>query len=389
MTSLDYFAQEKLKKISEEGKLRSLNSFVPEDAKYVLHEGKKLISFASNDYLGMASNELVKKAAKNAIDQYGVGAKSARLICGNSDIYGELEGNLAKYKNAERAVVFGSGYLSAIGVIPALVGRRDLVVADKFIHSSLLDGIALSGAALKRYNHNDYEHCNQILERERKNYQNCLIISETIFSMDGDFGDIEKLSILSEKFSSWLLTDDAHGFGIVGSAEVSKNIKDSYIQLGTLSKAIGSYGGYIAASNDICNYIITKAKSFIYTTALPHPVIAAANKAVEIIREDKTIIEKLKNNISLFASQLQKTGQEGKMLTKEQDAYRTNKKSPIFIVEMDSIEELNKCHQKLIDGGFYAGRIRPPTSKTPRLRITISATHEEQEIKKLCFLLVR
>lgn len=367
MASLDYFAQQELNKIEEKNKLRSLRIFEFQNQNKILFQGKKLTSFATNDYFGMTNNTEVKKAAIDAINKYGVGGKSARLICGNYELYEKLETNLAKFKHTQKAVIFGSGYLTAIGVIPAIIGRKDIVIADKLIHSSLLDGIKLSGATLKRYNHNDYNHCRHILQLERKKYNNCLLVSETIFSMDGDLGDITELSSLANKFDSWLLTDDAHGFAITETKKQSNN----HIQMGTLSKAIGSYGGYIAASNNICNYIITKAKSFIYTTSLPYPVIAAAHKSIEILNNNHNLKNKLQENIDFFTK---------RMGLKKQI-------SPIFIIEMKSIEELESIHQKLIDNGIYIGKIRPPTSPTPRLRTTLSATHSTTEIKQLCDLL--
>lgn len=367
MASLDYFAQQELNKAEQKNKLRSLSIFEFQNQNEILFQGKKLTSFATNDYFGMANNIEVKEAAINAITQYGVGGKSARLICGNYELYNKLESNLAKFKHTQKAIVFGSGYLTAIGVIPAIIGRKDLVIADKLIHSSLLDGIKLSGATLKRYNHNDYKHCQEILKLERKKHNNCLLVSETIFSMDGDLGDIKQLSLLAKEFDSWLLTDDAHGFAITENKEKS----DNHIQMGTLSKTIGSYGGYIAASNNICNYIITKAKSFIYTTSLPYPAIAAANKSIEILSNNHNLKNKLQENINFFTTN---------MGLKKQI-------SPIFIIETKSIKELNNIHQKLIDNGIYVGKIRPPTSPTPRLRITLSTTHSITEIEKLCELL--
>lgn len=367
MVNLDDVVQDRLVKIAQEEKLRILPLCLFEDKNHMVFEGKKLISFATNDYFGLSNDERVKEAAINAIKIYGVGGKSARLICGNYNLYQQLEENLAQYKKTEKAVVFGSGYLAAIGVIPAIIGRKDLVVADKLIHASLLDGIKLSGATLKRYHHNDYTHCANILRAERHKYQNCLLISETIFSMDGDLGDVKKLLLLAENNDSWLLTDDAHGFAIIDYVG-SNYAKHNYIQLGTLSKGIGGYGGYVAASKNICDYIITKTRSFIYTTALPYPVVAAADRAITLLRNDHIIIARLKQNIELFAEQM---GLESQI-------------SPIFTIEFDSIKKLNDVHQSLIKHGFYVGRIRPPTSSTPRLRISLSASHQITEIKKLC-----
>ena len=374
MVDLDFFVSQKLKKIKAEQKLRALQSFTTKDNTKIIYQGKELISFATNDYFGLACDDEIREAAIGAVKQYGVGAKSARLICGNYDIYTEIEKNLAILKGTEKAVVFSSGYLAAIGVIPSIISRKDLVVGDKLIHASLLDGIKLSGANLRRFSHNDYYHLEYILKNIRDRYENCLIISETIFSMDGDCVDIEKLLYLAEKYKCWLLTDDAHGIGLIKKTVLSDYGLSNYIQLGTLSKGIGAYGGYVATSKKLCDYFITAARSFIYSTALPFPVISAANKAVEIlVRDHRLLLDRLKGNIEYFAVEMD----------------FENKDSPIFIVEMESIEVLVQMHRKLIENGIYVAMIRPPTVKKPRIRITLSVSHSKQEVKKLCDCLKR
>lgn len=366
MLDLTDFAKGKLKKIIEAKKLRILQNFSEEKDKLV-YEKQKLISFAHNDYFGLAKHDLVKKSAIETINLYGVGAKSSRLVCANNIIYQKLENNIARLKNTEQAVVFGSGYMSAIGVISSLLSKNDLVVADKLIHACLLDAIKLSGAKLLRFKHNDYQNCQEILQKNRHKYNNCLIISETIFSMDGDLANLEILSNLTEKYQAWLLTDDAHGLAIVKYQANSEYIKNNYIQLGTLSKGVGAYGGYIAASKILCDYIITNARSLIYSTALPYSVIAAANTALELLLTDNKLQQKLQNNIQLFCSEMNIQSQI----------------SPIFKIIMPSITKLVAKHQKLIAAGFYVSMIRPPTSPTARLRISLSAAHKISEIKNL------
>jgi len=366
MLDLTNFAKEKLKKVAKEKKLRILKNFSEKEDK-LIYKKQNLISFAHNDYFGLAKHDLVKKSAIRSINQYGVGAKSSRLVCANNVIYQKLENNIARLKKTDQAVVFGSGYMAAIGVISSLLKKDDLVVADKLIHACLLDAVKLSGAKLLRFKHNDYKYCENILQQKRRKYQNCLIVSETIFSMDGDLANLEILKHLTKKYQSWLLTDDAHGLAIVKYQDNSDYIKNNYIQLGTLSKGVGSDGGYVAASSPLCDYIISQARSLIYTTALPYAVIAAANQALELLLENNQLQQKLQNNIQLFCKE---------MTFKSQI-------SPIFKIIIPSIDELEIKHQKLVAKGFYVSMIRPPTSPTARLRISLSAAHTEQEIKAL------
>ena len=371
MKDLTTFSKEKLSRVIFEGKLRSLQLFSDQIGTNITCQNKRLISFATNDYFGLAQHDVVKKTAIEAIDLYGVGAKSSRLVCANDANYIKLEKNLAKVKNTDKAVVFGSGYLTSIGVIPTLVKKGDLIVVDKLIHACLLDGIKLSGADLQRFKHNDYDHCERILKNQRHKYKNCLIISETIFSMDGDLADIEILGFLAKKYQSWLLTDDAHGFGIVKQDINDDYIKNNYIQLGTLSKGLGAYGGYMAGSKDLCAHVTTKANSLIYTTALPYTIIVAANQALKILLKNSGLQDKLQSNIDLFCNHMDLPKQI----------------SPIFKITFPSIKKLQDKHQNLIENGFYVSMIRPPTSPTPRLRISLSALHTKEQIEGLCNIL--
>ena len=244
---------------------------------------KKYISFCSNDYLGLSQNHAVKKAAIAAIKKFGVGSGASRYVTGNNSLYTKLEKSLAKFKKADDAIVFSSGYATAIGVIPALAGEGDLIVADRLIHSSLIDGAKLSGARLMRFLHNDILHAKEILTQNRGKFKKCLIITETVFSMDGDVGEIEKLLKLASEFDAILISDDAHGLGNY-SCEGSID-KSRHLQLGTLSKAFGSLGGYVAGEKNLIEYLRNFAKSAIYSTALPASVLAASLASLKIIQQ--------------------------------------------------------------------------------------------------------
>ncbi len=244
-------------------------------AKNIVKQNEKdYISFSSNDYLGLSQDKEVKKAAKNAIDSYGFGATGSRYISGNNSLNKKLETKISQLKNADDAIIFGSGYLSGSSAIPALVKKDDLIVADKLIHSCLIDGAKLSGAKMLRFKHNDIDHAAQILKNQRSKYNKCLIITETVFSMDGDLGKIDDLLFLAKKYDSLMISDDAHGLGLVKNSYDRKKYQEIYLQMGTFSKAVGGYGGYVCASNLLIDYLRNYTKSAIYSTALPPNILA-------------------------------------------------------------------------------------------------------------------
>ncbi|MGE3714840.1 MAG: aminotransferase class I/II-fold pyridoxal phosphate-dependent enzyme, partial [Alphaproteobacteria bacterium] len=306
MPALDASLQEKLGRLDERGQRRILR--VTERDGVVARRGEAdLLSFSCNDYLGLTRHPEVIKAAQDALQLYGAGAGASRLITGNNPLYNELENLLAETKGTEAACVFGSGYLANLGVIPALVGRGDLILADKLSHACMLDGAKLSGAKLLRFSHNDAEHCQQLLATHRGNYNKCLLMTETIFSMDGDPAPLAELSSLAEKFDSSLLTDDAHGLGFNPSTRRGEHGRGTllakpdqanphpnptleregnWVQMGTLSKASGSYGGYVCGSATLIDYIKTSARSLIYSTALPPATLAASISALRIMQQE-------------------------------------------------------------------------------------------------------
>ena len=247
----------------------------------IKRKSRKYISFACNDYLGLSQNSQVKKSAIKAIENYGAGSRASRFITGNNIIYKKLEKQIAEFYKADKALVFATGYSTAIGIIPALVGEGDLVIADKLIHSCLLDGIKLSLAKLIRFNHNDIDHCQKILQENQQKYRKILIISENIFSMDGDCGKIDELLKLAKKYSAILLTDDAHGI-------LANPLKDQlHIQMGTLSKGFGSMGGFVVGNKIIIEYLLQFAKSLKYSTALPPAILASSLTAFKLAKNQK------------------------------------------------------------------------------------------------------
>lgn len=372
MPDLDEFADISLKNLKKQGRLRSLKDVERSEGVYLIKNGKRLISFSCNDYLGLSGHPKVKQAAIDAIEKYGAGSGASRLITGSHPLYKKLEDKLAKLKGTQSALVFGSGYLANVGIIPALCKKGDLIIADKLVHACLIDGAKLSGATLKRFKHNDVNSCEKILKENRSGYNNCLIITDGVFSMDGDVAPVDNLCELAEKYDAWLMTDDAHGLGILNGGTGSALNKKPHIQMGTLSKAAGVYGGYVCASQKVIDYLVNHARSFIYSTGLPPSVIASAIASLEIIGDDKDLIKKPLENARYFTSLLGMDEAQSSIV-------------PLIIGDEDKALAASEF---LEDNGFLVSAIRPPTvpKGTARLRFTFSALHSRSDIEKLARL---
>ncbi len=337
------------------------------DVVTVTRGGRQLISFSSNDYLGLTQYPQVMAAARHAIDEYGTGAGASRLITGNHPLYVECEEKLAEWKGTEAACIFGSGYLANIGTITSLMGKDGLIIADKLSHACLLDGARLSSATLRRFAHNSVDNCANILEKHRNNYNNCLLITEAVFSMDGDTAPLEQLIQLAEKYDSWLLVDEAHVVGTESLLFISKS--ENVVVTSTLSKALGSYGGYVCGSQELADYLKSTARSLVYSTALPASVIAAASAALDIVMQKPELIDVPLMRAKLFTSLLDLP-------------VATSAIVPLIVG--DTQKALNMSYA-LEEEGFLVSAIRPPTVPpgTARLRFTFSALHSEEQVRGL------
>lgn len=365
MPPLDGIARKKLSELEQKNLRRQTHTVEKLNAVHILREGQKLVSFSENDYLGLSFHPEVIAAGVEALQRYGAGAGASRLVTGNHPLYDVLESTLARIKGTEAACVFGSGYLANIGIIPALVERGDLIIADKLVHACLIDGAKLSDATRLRFIHNDVAHCEELLRKHRGQHRHCLILTDTVFSMDGDRAPVEVLAALAKKYDAWLLTDDAHGLGVV-----EHHRSPATLQMGTLSKAVGGYGGYLCASRAVVDYIKTSARSFIYSTGLPPAVIASATKALEIIEQDNELTAQPLRKAQWFA---QAIGLPGEI------------QSAIVPLEMGSAEKAIAASAQLAEAGFWVQAIRPPTvpDGTARLRFTFSAAHSDEEVARL------
>jgi 8-amino-7-oxononanoate synthase len=336
---------------------------------------KPVINFASNDYLGLAGDCRLVQAAVDALQTYGTGSTGSRLLSGHRELHRELEIAIAAYKQTEDALVFSSGYLANLGTVSALVGQRDLILGDQYNHSSLKQGGILSGATVVDYQHNNINDLRQKLETHRSLYRRCLITSDSVFSMDGDLCPLPQLLAIAEEFECMLLVDEAHATGVMGKTgagcvEHFNCTGRELVQIGTLSKALGSLGGYVAGSAVLIDFLRNRAASWIYTTALSPADTAAATTAIKIIQQETTRREQLWDNINYLKQQL--SGLD--LLPSE---------SPILCLQLQTpTAALNKA-QKLLDAGIFAPAIRPPTVPTSRIRISLMAIHERSHLDLL------
>ncbi|MBD1810453.1 8-amino-7-oxononanoate synthase [Microcoleus vaginatus DQ-U2] len=340
--------------------------------------GHRLINFASNDYLGLAGHERLIQAAMAATKEFGTGATGSRLVSGHRDLHRQLEQALANLKQTEDALVFSSGYLANLGAIASVVGKRDLILSDKYNHSSLKNGATLSGATALEYNHCNLEDLKAKLEQNRARYRKCLIITDSVFSMDGDLCPLPQLLAVADTFNCMVLVDEAHATGVFGAsgagcAEHFGCTGTPLIQVGTLSKALGSLGGYVAGSAALIDFLRNRAATWTYTTALTPADAAAALEAVRIVQQEPERRVRLRQNIETF---------KYCAITNHQLPI-SNSLSPIFSLPLKDAAAALTVGSKLKEMGIFAPAIRPPTVSVSRIRISLMATHELAHLQQL------
>ena len=347
----------------------------------VEYNGEKLINFSSNDYLGLAAHPALEEAARNAVKKFGVGSGASRLVCGSLKPHHELEEALADWLNAEAALVFSSGFAAAQGVITSLVRKGDVVVVDKKVHASTIDAAKLSGAKIRAFQHNDLSSLEKILKWADNKSTRILIITESVFSMDGDSPAIEDLIELKERYGSWLMLDEAHALGCYGDSGAGLALQSDLtdrieIRLGTLGKSVGAAGGFVCGSRMLVDLLVNKARSFIFSTA-PSPLVSAAALAgVNLIKSDegKTRRDRLWENVTQF--------QKGVARQKWPIIPAMSVILPLIL--KDASKSMLAANL-LRDSGFYIPAIRFPTvpRNAARLRITVSASHSRDDIAAL------
>jgi 8-amino-7-oxononanoate synthase len=386
----DFFTEE-LEALRKRALDRHLREISSAQGPEVVIAGRHFINFSSNDYLGLANDLRLHEAAASAIDEFGVGAGASRLISGTQSPHLRLERALAKWKGTEAALCFSSGYAAALGTIPALVTKNDVILLDKLCHASLIDGARLSGAILRVFPHNHVRKLERHLEWARREHpgKRVLIITESVFSMDGDRAPLRELVELKKRFRALLMLDEAHAIGVIGpngrGLAAAENVNEEVdVQMGTLSKALGTSGGYICGSRTLIEWLINRARSFIYSTAPPPAIVAAALAAVDFLASPEGEKRRLLlwERISLMQQLLPRTGLEGK------DVAAPSAIFPLIVGDEKAALDMAAALQS---DGFLVPAIRYPTvaKGAARLRITVTAAHEEAQIEELCELIKR
>ncbi len=356
----------------------------PEAGGIIKIDGKEVLNFSSNDYLDLARHPHVLDGAREALDQYGTGSTASRLVTGTLPIHEELEARIAKEKGYPAALVFGSGYMANAGTIPVLAGRGDLIFADKLVHASMIDACNLSGAKLVRFAHNDGAALKQRLEQYATDDCRKLIITESVFSMDGDLAPLPQITGLAEKYGAMLMVDEAHasgtfgpnGAGLVREHGLEKSVT---VSMGTMSKAMAGYGGFVACSENLRKLLINSARAFIYTTAPPPAVIGAALGALDVLEASPRLGNILQANADYFRSLLHEAGLD-----------TLQSQSQIIPIIIGDNEKAVAISHTLREQGIIAAAIRPPTvpAGSARLRISITLAHLVDDLERAAKLII-
>jgi 8-amino-7-oxononanoate synthase len=378
---MELLIRKELENIRESGLYRKLRNLeITDNASFII-DGKKALLFAGNDYLGLSGHPEVIKAAAGAVEKYGASSGASRLITGNHQLYRQLEERLAEFKNKQSALIFSTGYMANIGFISTFAGKDDVIYIDKLDHASIYDGAKLSGASIKRYPHADTLRLEKLL-KEDSGFKSKFIVTDGVFSMDGDLAPLAQLKKLSDEYNCLLVVDDAHGTGVLG-----KNGKGTAfflgvgldMEIGTLSKAIGSLGGFVAGSNEMIDYLVNKSRPFIFTTGLPPATIAAAETAIKIIQNENWRQEKVL-----------KLAFHARKVLKEAGFKILDGITPIIPIVVGNEEKAVEFSLSCLDKGIFIPAIRTPSvgKGKARLRMTVSTTHGEEELSSALNILI-
>jgi len=374
--SLQAFAEDKIAALEAQSLMRRLRPTSRGDGAVLERDGRRLISFSCNDYLGLSQHAAVKAAACAAVEAYGAGGGASRLVTGDHPLLGELEGRLARLKGTEAACVFGSGYLANTGVIPTFAGAGSLVLIDELAHGCIWAGAKLSGARVLAFRHNDSGHLRELLAEHRGAADRAVVATDGVFSMDGDVAPLGELSAACVAHDAWLLSDDAHGVGVVGQGRGSAALHPNAViplQIGTLSKALGGYGGYLCASQAVVDLVKARARTFVYSTALPPASAAAAIAALDVIEADPALCDAPVEKARRFTRALNLPAAQSAIV-------------PVIIGEAAAALEASAG---LEEAGYLVTAIRPPTvpQGTARLRVTFNAGHTDEDVDRLAALI--
>ncbi len=367
-----------LRALEDRHLLRRLRTVEDGDGVRIRLDGREVVNCSSNDYLGLSHHPVVVEAVHQAVDRFGWGAGASRLISGSTSLHRELEEAIARFKGTEAAVIYGSGYLANLGVVTALVGHGDAVYSDRLNHASLVDAVVLSRARHRRYRHSDVSHVRELVVSESVSGRR-LLATETVFSMDGDVAPLSELVSACMSWDVMVMVDEAHGTGVYGErgAGVVEQLglsTDVDVQMGTLSKALGGVGAYVAGSRALINYLINASRSLIYTTALPAAAMAASLAALKLVQQEPERRQRLWANTRFLHEALRREGF---------DIGRTE--TPIIPVLIGDLERTMQFSRTLLEAGFYLQGIRPPTvpQGQSRLRLTVTSEHSCSDLERL------
>jgi len=372
------FIDHELRSKNEAGLLRSLFPVAGLQRGMIKTNGKILVDFSSNDYLGLADHPALIEGAKKAMEKWGTGARASRLMSGDLEIHHRLESAIAILKGKEAGLLFGSGYLANTGIIPALCGKDDVIYLDRLNHASIVDGVLLSRARFYRFRHNDLNHLEDLLKSHRSRYRRALIVVESVYSMDGDLAPISELLELRGRYGAMLMIDEAHAtgvFGAKGEGIISQIEADAVdVILGTFGKALGGYGAFVAVSNRMRQFLLNRARTFIFSTALPPAVIGANLAAVNLLEEEP----ERRSRVCKLASELRRA-------LKEDLGISTPSESQIVPVIVGDSQSALSLAKSLRDAGFFVKAIRPPTvpEGMARIRLSVTANHSSKNMHQL------
>ena len=370
------FLKERLEFLKKDGLYRVLRPLGGPQSTTAIIDGKRVLQLSSNNYLGLANHPRLKTAAKEAIEKYGSGSGASRLVCGNLELNEKLEDRIARLKKKESALLFNTGYMANIGILSALMGEGDVIFSDEFNHASIIDGCMMSKAQTSVYPHKDMDALEDLI-KESKQFKHRLIVTDGVFSVDGDILPLPGLVSLAKRYECILMVDDAHATGVLGANGGGTgehfSLEDEIdISMGTLGKALGGFGAFVAGSHRLREFLINRARPFIFTTGLPPAVIASGIAALELLEEEPEIRVRLWENVSFFRKKIKELGFD-----------TLNSETQIIPVLVGDASLTMQMGEMLFEEGVFIQGVRPPTvpQDSSRLRITIMATHTRKELK--------
>ena len=370
--------QDELQKLKDDGLYNRIRTLSSPQGAWLVVDGKRVLNFCSNNYLGLANHPRIVQAAQEAVKKYGVGPAAVRSIAGTMDLHLELERRLAAFKGVESAITFQSGFTANMGTIPALVGKDDAVFSDELNHASIIDGCRLSGAKIIRYAHCNPRDLERVLTEERSKYPRAMVITDGVFSMDGDIAPLDKIYEVVKKYDAILMVDDAHGEGVIGKG--GRGIVDHFglhgkvdVEVGTLSKAFGVVGGVSAGNPVVVEWLRQRGRPFLFSSAMTVPDVAACLAAVDILEESTELVDKLWDNTRYFKAEMHRLGFD--------TGSSTTPITPIMLGEAPLAQQFSR---ELFEAGLFAMSIGFPTvpKGKARIRVMISAAHAREDLDK-------